>query len=389
MKISVVIVNYNVKYYVGQCIDSVRRALQGIDSEIIVVDNHSRDGSVDYLSKIEGVRIIESGHNLGFSKANNIAIRQSTAEYVLMLNPDTIVAEDAIRMIIDFADSHPQAGGIGVRMHNDWGTTARESRRGLPSPMTSFYKIIGLSKRLPQHRKYGRYYMGWLPWDSPSRIEVVSGACFLVRRKALDEVGLMDEDYFMYGEDIDLSYRLLKGGWENWFVPADIIHYKGESTQKTSFNYVHVFYNAMLIFMRKHYSHLSWLIIWPLQIAVYFIALLALMATLFDRMKKSLGFGGRYKIEFPVLYLEGSNTMKEKCRAIAMRKGLSVIDSLDDCKQNIVVRVFDPSEMSYADIIKHMSESANNRVRLGLYHNDKDIIITQMEVYGRNNSQGS
>ena len=382
MKISVVIVNYNVKYYVGQCIDSVRRALQGIDSEIIVVDNHSRDGSVDYLSKIEGVRIIESGHNLGFSKANNIAIRQSTAEYVLMLNPDTIVAEDAIRMIIDFADSHPQAGGIGVRMHNDWGTTARESRRGLPSPMTSFYKIIGLSKRLPQHRKYGRYYMGWLPWDSPSRIEVVSGACFLVRRKALDEVGLMDEDYFMYGEDIDLSYRLLKGGWENWFVPADIIHYKGESTQKTSFNYVHVFYNAMLIFMRKHYSHLSWLIIWPLQIAVYFIALLALMATLFDRMKKSLGFGGRYKREFPVLYLEGSNTMKEKCRAIAMRKGLSVIDSLDDCKQNIVVRVFDPSEMSYADIIKHMSESANNRVRLGLYHNDKDIIITQMEVYG-------
>ena len=382
MKISVVIVNYNVKYYVGQCIDSVRRALQGIDSEIIVVDNHSRDGSVDYLSKIEGVRIIESGHNLGFSKANNIAIRQSTAEYVLMLNPDTIVAEDAIRMIIDFADSHPQAGGIGVRMHNDWGTTARESRRGLPSPMTSFYKIIGLSKRLPQHRKYGRYYMGWLPWDSPSRIEVVSGACFLVRRKALDEVGLMDEDYFMYGEDIDLSYRLLKGGWENWFVPADIIHYKGESTQKTSFNYVHVFYNAMLIFMRKHYSHLSWLIIWPLQIAVYFIALLALMATLFDRMKKSLGFGGRYNIEFPVLYLEGSNTMKEKCRAIAMRKGLSVIDSLDDCKQNIVVRVFDPSDMSYADIIKHMSESANNRVRLGLYHNDKDIIITQMEVYG-------
>ena len=382
MKISVVIVNYNVKYYVGQCIDSVRRALRGIDSEIIVVDNHSRDGSVDYLSKIEGVRIIESGHNLGFSKANNIAIRQSTAEYVLMLNPDTIVAEDAIRMIIDFADSHPQAGGIGVRMHNDWGTTARESRRGLPSPMTSFYKMIGLSKRLPQHRKFGRYYMGWLPWDSPSRIEVVSGACFLVRRKALDEVGLMDEDYFMYGEDIDLSYRLLKGGWENWFVPADIIHYKGESTQKTSFNYVHVFYNAMLIFMRKHYSHLSWLIIWPLQIAVYFIALLALMGTLFDRMKKSLGFGGRYKREFPVLYLEGSDTMKEKCRAIAMRKGLSVIDSLDDCKQNIVVRVFDPSDMSYADIIKHMSESANNRVRLGLYHNDKDIIITQMEVYG-------
>lgn len=382
MKLTVVIVNYNVKYYVGQCIDSVRRALQGIDSEIIVVDNHSRDGSVEYLSRLEGVRLIESGHNLGFSKANNIAIRQSEAEYVLLLNPDTIVAEDSVKKMLYFADTHPKAGGIGVRMYNDWGAKARESRRGLPSPMTSFYKMVGLCRRMPLHPRYGKYYMGWLPWDAASRIEVVSGACFLIRRKALDEVGVLDEDYFMYGEDIDLSYRLLKGGWENWFVPADIIHYKGESTQKTSFNYVHVFYNAMLIFMRKHYSHLSWLIIWPLQIAVYFIALLALMATLFDRMKKSLGFGGRYKIEFPVLYLEGSNTMKEKCRAIAMRKGLSVIDSLDDCKQNIVVRVFDPSDMSYADIIKHMSESANNRVRLGLYHNDKDIIITQMEVYG-------
>ena len=389
MKISVVIVNYNVKYYVAQCIDSVRRALRDIDSEIIVVDNHSHDGSVAYLSKMEGVRIIESGHNLGFSKANNIAIRQSTAEYVLMLNPDTIVAEDAIRMIIDFADSHPQAGGIGVRMHNDWGTTAKESRRGFPSPMTSFYKIIGLSNRLPKHPIFGRYYMGWLPWDSPSRIEVVSGACFLVRRKALVEVGLMDEDYFMYGEDIDLSYRLLKGGWENWFVPADIIHYKGESTQKTSFNYVHVFYNAMLIFMRKHYSHLSRIIIWPLQIAVYFIAMLTLISTLCGRIKKSLGFGGRYKREFPVLYLDGSDTMKHQCRAIAMRKGLCVIDTLDDCSQNIVVWVFDPSETSYADIIKRMSESANTNIRLGIYHKDKDIIITQMEVYGRNNSQGS
>ena len=382
MKISVVIVNYNVKYYVGQCIDSVRRALCGIDAEIVVVDNHSRDGSVEYLSKMEGVRIIESGHNLGFSKANNIAIRQSTAEYVLMLNPDTIVAEDTIRTIIDFADSHPKVGGIGVKMHNDWGTIARESRRGLPSPMTSFYKIIGLSKRHPAHSKYGRYYMGWLPWDSPSRIEVISGACFLVRRKALDEVGLMDEDYFMYGEDIDLSYRLLKGGWENWYVPADIIHYKGESTQKTSFKYVHVFYNAMLIFMRKHYSHLSWLVVWPLQLAVYFIAMLTLIATLCTRIRKSLGFARRYAKEFSLLCLEGSGEIKEKCRAIALRRGLSVIDSLSDGGQNLKIRVFDPTETSYADIIRKMEQIGNERIRLGIYHKDKDIIITQMEIYG-------
>ena len=383
MKLSVIIVSYNVKYYLQQCIESVRRAINGIDAEICVIDNHSRDNTVGYLRKHnKDLRIIASNHNNGFARANNIFIQQTESEYVVLLNPDTIVGEEVLHDCIEFMDSHPQAGGLGVRMLKVDGSDAMESRRGLPTPMTSFYKMCGLCNRFPKNKLLGRYYMGYLPWDQPGQIEVISGAFFFMRREAIEKAGLLDEDFFMYGEDIDLSYRLLKGGWENWFVPADIIHYKGESTQKTSFNYVHVFYNAMLIFMRKHYSHLSWLIIWPLQIAVYFIALLALMGTLFDRMKKSLGFGGRYNREFPVLYLEGSNTMKEKCRAIAMRKGLCVIDSLDDCKQNIVVRVFDPSEMSYADIIKHMSESANNRVRLGLYHNDKDIIITQMEVYG-------
>ena len=381
MKLTVVIVNYNVKYYVGQCIDSVRRALQGIDSEIIVVDNHSRDGSVEYLSRLEGVRLIESGHNLGFSKANNIAIRQSEAEYVLLLNPDTIVAEDSIKKMLDFADTHPKAGGIGVRMYNDWGTKARESRRGLPSPMTSFYKMVGLCRRMPLHPRYGKYYMGWLPWDAASRIEVVSGACFLIRRKALDEVGVLDEDYFMYGEDIDLSYRLLKGGWENWFVPADIIHYKGESTHKTSFEYVHVFYNAMLIFMRKHYSHLSRLVIWPLQVAVYFIAMLTLVSAMWSMMKKSLGFARRYDKEFPMLILEGSDKMKQRCRAIAMRKGLNLIDDIRQAGQQVVIRVFDPSETSYADIIRMMQQTSNERIRLGLYHSDSDIIITQMEIY--------
>ena len=192
----------------------------------------------------------------------------------------------------------------------------------------------------------------------------------------------MDEDYFMYGEDIDLSYRLLKGGWENWVVPADIIHYKGESTHKTSFNYVHVFYNAMLIFMRKHYSHLSWLIIWPLQLAVYFMAMLTLVGALFTRMKKSLGFARRYTKEFPLLCMEGSDVMKEKCRAIALRRGLSVIDSVGNGGQNQVIRVFDPTETSYADIIRKMEHSGNERIRLGIYHKDKDIIITQMEIYG-------
>ena len=382
MKLTVVIVNYNVKYFVEQCVDSLRRALDGIDSEIVVVDNHSKDGSVKYLSKVEGMRLIDTGHNLGFSKANNIAIRQSKAEYVLLLNPDTFVAEDAISKMLDFADAHPKAGGIGVRMHNDWGSLARESRRGLPSPMTSFYKMIGLCRRKPTHPRYGKYYMGWLPWDSPQQIEVISGACFLLRRKALDEVGPLDEDFFMYGEDVDLSYRLLKGGWENWYVPADIVHYKGESTQKTSFKYVHVFYNAMLIFMRKHYSPLSWVVVWPLQMAVYFIAFLTLVGTLTGKMRKSLGFSRQYMREVPLLCFTGNEEMMANCRDIAVRRGLDWVDEMPNHVNRLVVAVFDLDEYNYADLIRIMEQYDNPNIRLGIYHRKQNIIITPMEIYG-------
>ena len=382
MKLSVVIVNYNVKYYLAQCLHSLKHALKGICAEVIVVDNASVDGSVDYLKQVHPwVRYVASDTNLGFSKANNLAIRQSQGEYVLLLNPDTVVGENVLREALAFMDGHPKSGGVGVRMLNSDGTEAMESRRGIPTPAVAFWKMAGLCRRFPTSRRFARYYMSWLPWDRPARIEIMSGAFCLMRKRALDEVGLLDEDFFMYGEDIDLSYRLLKGGWENWFVPADIIHYKGESTHKTSFEYVHVFYNAMLIFMRKHYSHLSRLVIWPLQVAVYFIAMLTLVSAMWSMMKKSLGFARRYDKEFPMLILEGSDKMKQRCRAIAMRKGLNLIDDIRQAGQQVVIRVFDPSETPYADIISMMQQTANERVRLGLYHSDSDIIITQMEIY--------
>jgi GT2 family glycosyltransferase len=170
---------------------------------------------------------------------------------------------------------HPQAGGAGVMMHNADGTLAPESRRAVPTPWVACLKMLGITRR---------YYMSHLPWDKPARIEVISGAFCFLRRKALDQVGLLDEDFFMYGEDIDLSYRLLKGGWENWYVPASIIHYKGRSTQKSDFRYVHVFYQAMLIFFRKHYSHLSLIYTLPIKAAIYFRASIALT----DILRKKL-----------------------------------------------------------------------------------------------------
>ena len=276
MKLSVVIVSYNVRNYLEQCLQSVQRALEGIEGEVFVVDNHSDDDSVVTIrEKYPWVRLIENQENLGFSKANNQAIRQSQADYVLLLNPDTVVAEDTLRGVLTFMDEHPKAGGAGVMMCYEDGSRAPESRRALPTPWVAALKMLGFTKR---------YYMSHLPWDQPCRIEVISGAFCLLRHEALKKIGLLDEDFFMYGEDIDLSYRLLKGEWENWYLPYSIIHYKGRSTQKSDYRYVHVFYQAMLIFFQKHYSHLSLVYTVPVKMAIYFRALIALT----DILRKKL-----------------------------------------------------------------------------------------------------
>lgn len=276
MKLSVVIVSYNVRSYLEQCLQSVRRALEGIEGEVFVVDNHSTDDSVEVVKRdYAWVKLMENQENQGFARANNLAIRQAQGEYVLLLNPDTIVEEGTLRNVLAFMEAHPKAGGAGVMMRNEDGSLAPESRRALPTPWVSCLKMIGLDKR---------YYMSHLPWEEPGRIEVISGAFCFLRRKALDEVGLLDEDFFMYGEDIDLSYRLLKGGWENWYLPYAITHYKGRSTQKTDYRYVHIFYQAMLIFLRKHYGHLSVFYTIPIKLAIYFRAAIALT----DILRKKL-----------------------------------------------------------------------------------------------------
>ena len=200
MKLSVVIVNYNVRQYLTDCLDSVAIALDGIEGEVFVVDNNSSDDSVDFVSRhYPWVHLINNKENLGFSKANNIAIRQSVGEYVLLLNPDTLVDKETFKGVLQFMDLHPEAGGAGVKMYNGDGTIAPESRRAVPTPFVAARKMLGFTKS---------YYMSYLSWDEAAQIQVVSGAFFMIRRKALEQVGLLDEDFFMYGEDIDLSYRL-------------------------------------------------------------------------------------------------------------------------------------------------------------------------------------
>lgn len=413
LKLSVIIVNYNVKYYLDQCISSVLRAFEVMKktsssdssvneevAEIIVVDNHSADGSVDYLEKrypqmlYPMVRFVRSAHNLGFARANNIAIRQSRGEYVLLLNPDTIVGEDALKASVDFMDAHEDAGAVGVRMLGAQGRRAMESRRGLPTPMVSFFKMLGFCNRWPHHRLFGKYYMGYLPWDEPCQIEVVSGAYCMLRRKALDEVGLLDEDFFMYGEDIDLSYRVLKGGYHNYYLPVDILHYKGESTQKSSFRYVHVFYEAMLIFFRKHYSGMTFLLSLPIKTAIYAKALMALVGMLSERMRKSLGFFAPSAEGAQHYVVVGSQEMQDACREIARRLGLDaefhdseVQEDKSEAiwsEKNDNVLVLDADSMSYVGMLKRMRRLSdmNVNVTLGTYSKEIGKIITDREILG-------
>lgn len=281
MKLSIVIVNYNVKYFLEQCLHAAKKAAVKVSSEIIVVDNDSVDGSCQMVvEKFPEIQLISNKKNVGFSMANNQAIRIAKGEYILLLNPDTVVEEDSFRKIVNFMDQHPEAGGLGVKMIDGKGRFLPESKRGLPTPEVAFWKMFGFSKLFPRSKRFSRYHLGYLDKDKIHEVEVLAGAFMLLRNETLKKVGLLDEDYFMYGEDIDLSYRITQGGYKNYYFPeTTIIHYKGESTKKGSINYVRVFYNAMIIFAKKHFSkgnarRYALLI----NLAIYFRALLSLTA---------------------------------------------------------------------------------------------------------------
>ena len=287
MKLSVIIVNYNVKYFLEQCLKSVFIALKNIDSEVFVVDNNSADGSCSMIKeKFPSVKLIENHENLGFSKANNMAIKQSEGNYILLLNPDTLVEENTFEKCLDFIEKDPETGCVGVKMIDGKGNFLPESKRGLPTPWVSFCKIFGLSYLFPKSRFFNKYHLGYLPEDEIHEVEILPGAFMLLSKKVLEKTGLLDEDFFMYGEDIDLSYRIIKAGFKNFYFPdTTIVHYKGESTKKGSINYVIVFYNAMLIFARKHFSkRYARLYSIFINMAVYFRAFLALINRLFNHL---------------------------------------------------------------------------------------------------------
>lgn len=280
MKLSIIIVNYNVRYFLEQCLHSVEEAISGINAEIFVIDNNSVDGSNELVTnKFPNVKLIANKENVGFSKANNQAIKIAKGEYILLLNPDTVLEHDTLLKCVNFMDSHPDAGGLGIKMVDGKGKFLPESKRGLPTPGVAFYKIFGLSSLFPKSKIFGRYHLGFLDNDKTHEVDILSGAFMMLRKETLDKIGVLDETFFMYGEDIDLSYRIIKGGYKNYYFPeARIIHYKGESTKKSSINYVFIFYQAMIIFAKKHFSQKNARIFsFLIHLAIYLRAGLAIV----------------------------------------------------------------------------------------------------------------
>lgn len=272
MDISIIIVNYKVKYFLKQALLSVEKALDGIDGEIFVVDNNSGDGSCEMVRKDFPDVILEANtENVGFAKANNQAMAKAKGRYILLLNPDTVLEEGTLRQCIDFMDKTPDCGGLGVKMIDGSGQFLPESKRGFPSPSASFYKLSGISSFFPTSKYFNRYYLGHLSKDENQEVDVLAGAFMMMRKEVLDKVGFLDESYFMYGEDIDLSYRIQQGGYKNYYLAETrIIHYKGESTKRDSIKYVRVFYKAMIIFAKKHFAgRKARFFIFLLNIAIY------------------------------------------------------------------------------------------------------------------------
>ncbi len=232
-------------------------------TEIIVVDNDSSDNSIDYLQpKFPNVRFIANQENLGFARACNQGLKLAGGKYILFLNPDTIIPEDCFQKCIDFFESHPDAGALGIKMLDGSGKFLKESKRSFPSPFTSLFKLFGLSRLFPHSKTFSKYHLGNLDKDRDHEVDVLAGAFMMIKKEVLDTTGSFDEIFFMYGEDVDLSYRIQKTinpatgkHYKNYyFSGSSIIHFKGESTKRASMNYVRMFYNAMSIFVRKHYG---------------------------------------------------------------------------------------------------------------------------------------
>ncbi|MEO6831008.1 MAG: glycosyltransferase family 2 protein [Chitinophagaceae bacterium] len=292
MKISIIIVNYNVRYFLEVCIDSVLRATSNLQAEIIVVDNHSKDDSMEMLrERFPEVIRIENRENRGFSQANNQGVAIAKGEYILFLNPDTVMPEDFLEKTITYLDAHPEAGALGPRLIDGKGRFAPDGKKSFPSFTVALFKSSGINKIFPRSRYFNKYYAVHVGEHETAPVEVLSGCCMMVRATVIAEIGgAFDEDYFMYCEDVDLSYRITKAGYQNVYFPeVSLVHYKGESTRKATLKYIRIFNEALATFVRKHYSKGEVrMFIFAIQIGIAMRAVLGALKSVFRILRLPL-----------------------------------------------------------------------------------------------------
>jgi GT2 family glycosyltransferase len=292
MKVSVIIINYNVKYFLEVCLHSVLRALKPYESEVIVVDNNSRDGSNEMVAeKFPGVILVANKDNKGFSKANNQGVAIAKGEYIMFLNPDTVLPEDFFQKTIPYLDVHPEAGALGPKIIDGKGQFSPDGKKSFPTLSVAIFKTTGINKLFPKSPYFNKYYAVHVKDNETAPVDVLSGCCMMVRSKVITEVGgAFDEDYFMYCEDVDLSYRIQKAGYKNIYYPeATMIHYKGESTRKATLSYVRIFNEALATFVKKHYSkQQASLFILFINIGIVLRAILSLVKQIFKVLRMPL-----------------------------------------------------------------------------------------------------
>jgi GT2 family glycosyltransferase len=288
--IAVVIVNYNVRDLLDQALRSLYATAETLISEIWVVDNASTDGSVEFLSaNWPQVRVLSNGKNCGYGCANNQGIAQSKAKYILILNPDTVIQRGALQELVEFMESRAQAGICGPKIVSPEGRFRPECRRGFPTPLVAFSRLFGLSTLMPRSRLFGKYYLTYLDPDYETQVDALSGACMMTRREAVEGVGYFDEDYFLYGEDIDWCWRMQRAGWEVWYIPrASITHVKGASMRRSPSRPDWFFFEAMRIFVRKHLQdRYPPPLLWLLDTGIHLRYFLSFLSPLFRKAGRS------------------------------------------------------------------------------------------------------
>lgn len=406
MKLSIVIVNYNVKHYLEQCLCSVYKAVDNLQAEVLVVDNASTDGSETYLTgRFPQLTYIQNKTNVGFARANNQAIRQATGEYVLLLNPDTLLPEDMLERAVRFMDDHPRAGATGAKMLTSDGSFLPESKRGYPTLTATFGKLTGLGRLFPRSKRLGGYYCNGLHPDAVHQVEVLAGAFMLLRASALEKTGLLDEDFFMYGEDIDLSCRMVEAGYENYYLPYPMLHYKGESTSKDTYRHVRVFCGAMDIFFCKHgrrYGAVGRMLVRAgIRLQMYIrLSMLFLKLTLLSLKHASFsGSKGTTRWQHPQsprFLVFGEEAAVRSLRALFKRNGLTgrhhfVVSnetSSADGHGSMFISlkgfthvVYDCRAFSFSTIIRLLSLHRQMGLRLGIYNPESRVLVTPEECY--------